>query len=362
MKVQEAIIEDQFDGQKVRYLLVDRNGKVVLPVVRYLKYLDYIGRVQNTLKSYCYHLKLYFEFLETKKFEYQSADLELLVKFIGWLRSPYQSNNIKPITPVKAIRSERTVNTIITCVIGFYEYHARINMGDPNIVEESKKSSSPFGVSYKPFLHHITKGRNIDKNVLKIREPRRNIKTLNSTQIQMINEACNNLRDKLLIHVLYEGGLRISEALSLWIEDFDISENTISIRKSKSSSGIRTVFVTENTLNLFQEYIYMVHSDEVDTNYLFINLTGSNKGEPMKDWAVRSLIKRIKRKVNIDFTPHMLRHTYATELHNQGIDVGILQKLLGHAQVQTTMQLYIHPSDELIRQEWLQARQNRDKD
>ncbi|NWL87482.1 transposase [Paenibacillus sp. 79R4] len=357
MRVQEVYINDTPDDTKVRYILLNSINETVLPVIRYLKYLDATGKSQNTLKSYCYHLKLYFEFLEIQEVDYQAADLQLLIKFISWLRSPYQSIDIKSIKPVNAKRKESTINIIVSCVVGFYEYLSRIDAGNPNIPDASKKASSPLGISYKPFLHHITKGKNIDKNVLKIKEPSRAIKTLSNGQISAINEACNNLRDKLLIHVLYEGGLRISEALSLWIEDFNISQNTITIRNSKTPSGVRTVYVTENTMNLFQDYIYTFHSDEVDSNFVFINLRGKYKGDPLKYSAVYSLVKRLRKKVNLDFTPHMLRHTYATELHNQGIDAAILQKLLGHSQVQTTMQLYVHPSDELIRGEWLRAQQ-----
>jgi integrase len=148
--------------------------------------------------------------------------------------------------------------------------------------------------------------------------------------------------------------------LSLWLEDFNISNNTITVRKSKTKNGEkRKVFVQPETMNLFQDYICEVHSDDIDTNFVFINLQGKNKGYPLKDWAVRSLVKRIKKKINIDFTPHMLRHTYATELYDNNVDTVAIQKLLGHAQVQTTIQTYIHPSDKNIRYEWEKAQINK---
>lgn len=55
----------------------------------------------------------------------------------------------------------------------------------------------------------------------------------------------------------------------------------------------------------------------------------------------------------------MLRHTYATELHAAGVDIAIIQRLLGHAHVQTTIQTYIHASDETIRESWEQAHSNK---
>ena len=130
-----------------------------------------------------------------------------------------------------------------------------------------------------------------------------------------------------------------------------MGSTSIRVRKSKTASGEgRKVYVTAETMNLFQDYL--IDSHDADINFVFINLSGPNKGKQLQDWSVRDLVKRIRRKTNIDFTPHMLRHTYATEMHANGADAAVIQKLLGHAQVQTTIQSYLHPSDETIRREW----------
>lgn len=86
MKVQEILIDD-----KKRYVLIDENNRPVIPVIKYLKYLDNIRKAENTLESYCRHLKLYFQFLKEKERGYKEVDLNLLAEFISWLRNPYQS-------------------------------------------------------------------------------------------------------------------------------------------------------------------------------------------------------------------------------------------------------------------------------
>lgn len=352
MKVQEVLI----DGKK-RYLLIDGNNKPVIPVLKYLKYLDNIGKAENTLKSYCHHLKFYFQFLNEKEKEYKEVDLDLLGEFISWLRSPYQSTKVVQFQPTKAKRSERTVNTMLTSVQGFYDYLMRIEDYERDLSEKTKKQVFGNYRAFKPFLHHISKGKPIDKNILKIKEPRREVLTLTKSQMQDVHDACSNVRDALLIRILYEGGLRIGEALSLWIEDFDVGSTTIRVRKSKTVSGQgRKVYVSADTMNVFQDYLIDIHDS--DTNFVFINLSGPNKGEPLNYRAAIDMIERIKRKTNIDVTPHMLRHTYATELHEQGVEISIIQKLLGHAQVQTTIQTYVHPTDETIRSEWKKAHEN----
>jgi integrase/recombinase XerD len=105
MKVQEVLI----DGKK-RYLLIDWNNKPVIPVLKYLKYIDNIEKTGNILKSYCHHLKFYFQFLNEKEKGYKDVDLDLLGEFISWLRSPYQSTKVVQFQQTKAKRSERTIN------------------------------------------------------------------------------------------------------------------------------------------------------------------------------------------------------------------------------------------------------------
>ncbi|PGS46043.1 tyrosine-type recombinase/integrase [Bacillus sp. AFS041924] len=352
MKVQEVLI----NGKK-RYLLIDGDNKPVVPVLSFLKYLDNIGKAENTLKSYCHYLKFYFQFLDEKEIGYKEVNLDLLAEYISWLRNPCQSTKVVQLQQTKARRSERTVNTMITCVQSFYDYLMRIEDYEKDLSEKTKKQVAGNHRSFKPFLHHVSKGKYFDKNILKIREPRREILTLTNNQVQSVHDACSNIRDALLIRVLYEGGLRIGEALSLWIEDFDIGSTSIQVRESKSVSGKgRRVYVSGDTMNVFQDYLIEYH--DADTNYVFINLSGPNKGNPLNYQAAFDVIKRIRKKTQIDITPHMLRHTYATELHEQGVEVSIIQKLLGHAQVQTTIQTYVHPTDETIRKEWQKAHKN----
>src|SRR5690625_4594975 len=92
-------------------MLLDSKGNPVLVVTKYLKYLDQTGKAGNTLKSYCYHLKLYFQFLVENKLNYKDINLNVLAYFIGWLRNPHQSTKILTMGATKEKRSKRTVNT-----------------------------------------------------------------------------------------------------------------------------------------------------------------------------------------------------------------------------------------------------------
>ncbi|KON88027.1 hypothetical protein AF332_15175 [Sporosarcina globispora] len=97
MKVQEV----KLDENKRRYLLLDSDGIPVMPVAKYLKYLDNTGKSSNTQKTYCYALKQYFDYLEEIDKDYIEIILQDLAEFIGWLRNPYSSHKV---TPFKEMR------------------------------------------------------------------------------------------------------------------------------------------------------------------------------------------------------------------------------------------------------------------
>ncbi len=73
---------------------------------------------------------------------------------------------------------------------------------------------------YKSFLHHVNKDKPSIRNILKLKEPRKRVKTLTKEQVQQVLQVTTNIRDKFLIQLLFETGLRIGEALALFMEDF----------------------------------------------------------------------------------------------------------------------------------------------
>ncbi|HDR5270341.1 TPA: tyrosine-type recombinase/integrase, partial [Bacillus thuringiensis] len=110
-------------------------------------------------------------------------------------------------------------------------------------------------------------------------------------------------------------------------------------------------------MDLYFEYIAEIHTDEVDTNHVFIKLSGENKHRPLEYTDIVSLFNRLKQKTAIHVTPHMLRHTSLTELRKAGWKDEHLMKRAGHAHIQTTIQMYVHPSDDDLRKDWERAQE-----
>ncbi|PEE65904.1 transposase [Bacillus thuringiensis] len=353
MRVQEVILEN---GK--RYILVDSDGVPVIPVVKYLKYLDVTGKSSNTQKTYCYALKQYFLYLQETEKDYKHIRLEDLVEFVGWLRNPYESTKVMSLRPVQTKKTERTVNLTVTAVTNFYDYLYR-NEELPRDMEEKliRQVFTGGRTRYMSFLHHVNKDKPSMRNVLKIKEPRKRVQTLTIEQVEQVLAATTNIRDTFLIRLLFETGLRIGEALSLFLEDFKFShQKGHRIRltdrgelenSAKLKTGEREIFVSQELMDLYDDYMYDV-VDELDfeTNFVFVKLRGKNRGKPMTYGDVEALFKRLRQKIGLNIHPHLFRHTHATMYYQETKDIKQVQERLGHSQIQTTMNLCLHPSDE----------------
>lgn len=348
-------------GNKERYMLFNSNGESVDVVNKYLKYKDSYGSARNTLKTYCYHLKLYFEYLEQSKLNFLDVNIDSMANFLHWLKNPIGSINSFHLKPVESKRSAKSINIIVSVVLDFYDYLFRNSAYEGKITEQLKREMSGSRRGYKGFLHHISKDKTYLAKTLKLKEPKKKPKTLSKEQVESLLENCNNLRDKFLISLLYESGMRIGEALSLWIEDFSLDGRKVQIRdrgehengaEIKTSNAERIIDISDNLVNLFIDYISEYHDDNVDTNFVFIKLAGENKYKPMEYPDVDSLFTRLERKVGFHASPHMLRHTSLTELRRAGMKSEHLQRRAGHADPNYTAQTYYHPTEEDVRKDW----------
>jgi integrase/recombinase XerD len=145
-------------------------------------------------------------------------------------------------------------------------------------------------------------------------------------------------RDRCLLKLMLNAGLRASEVLSLTWRDVDLHTGKLLLRRAKGDKD-RQVWVNEETVALLRAW----RERTPPSPYCFPTL----KGTRMYSAALREMVKRRGRKAGIskDVHPHMLRHTYATELYRATKDIRLVQKALGHAQLSTTM-IYTHIVDD----------------
>jgi len=366
------VVKVKTEDGKERYFVADDDGLPIEPILKFIRLKDNTNFARNTLRMYCQHLKLYFEYLQQMELDFQKVTIDDLALFVNWLQNPYKSLKVIPTHQVETARSPRTVNIIINTVLAFYDYILRHEEYSNNISDRLRKFVSTPSRNFKGFLYGIAhEQKKVTSNILKLKVPKSKPKTLSKEEIGTLIRACNNFRDKFLLTLLYETGMRIGEALSLWIEDFDISEMVIDLQdrgelennaEIKTVSSPRRIDISQNLADMFMEYIAEYHTEEVETNHIFIKLSGSNKYKPMNSTDVDNLFRTLKKVTGIYVTPHMFRHSSLTLLRMAGWQPELLRIRAGHKNIYTTLNTYIHPSDEEITEEFNRTRPNLDLD
>jgi site-specific recombinase XerD len=344
-----------------RYLVLDDDGELVVPVARYLKHLDLRGYARNTLRSYGTCLQLFFEYLAQKKTDFHGLTVDDMAGFVHWLKMPSGQLSVLPHQPVEQARSNRTINHILTVVSSFYDYLWRMDDLPTDLHGKTHTTVPAHARTYKRFLHQIAGEHPIEKHLLKLPEPKSRPQTLTTQQMEQLVAACQSERDQLLLLLLFESGMRIGECLALYLEDIDIVRYQIRVRdrgelengaEIKTPSAERTLDVSADLTYRIMDYVANAHTETVTTNHLFIKHHGPRSGEPLTYADVHALFQRLQKKTGIAASAHLFRHTLLTRLAKAGWAPEHLRERAGHASFQHTYQLYVHPSAEDLREAW----------
>lgn len=352
MQVVKAINPHDFSKE---YILINKDLDVVVPVKKYLNYLKATAKSPNTIKNYCFHLKSFFGFLEEIGVNYNNVNTDNLVSFIQWLRKPIRSMQVDFLYSENSI-CDQTVNTIITAVSSFYQYICRME-GFNNPVIYAAVPIPANG--YRGFLVHTGK-KLVSKNLLKRKTNKRIITTVSDSDFNAFFSYIKRLRDRIIILLMYEGGLRIGEVLSLWIDDLFLWDKRIRIlpkddlpNEARVKSRLeRFVDISSQLSKLIDDYLLFKRPDCYNTSHLIVVEKGPTTGEPLSYSTVYKMFKYYSKISGVSLSPHVLRHSHATSLIRAGWDASFVQKRLGHAQVQTTINCYVHLSDEDLKQSY----------
>lgn len=166
---------------------------------------------------------------------------------------------------------------------------------------------------------------------------------LSREEVESMLNVIRNVKHRAIMMTIYGAGLRCGEAQKLKIRDIDSKRDRIIIRDAKGHKD-REVFLARKLLEFLRFYVRSYRPKD----YLF---PGQKDGAPLSVGSMRKVLKRAVNvaKINKDVKLHTLRHSFATHLLDDGVDVRIIQKLLGHKSVKTTM-LYCHLSDDRFRE------------
>ena len=225
--------------------------------------------------------------------------------------------------------SARTVNRKITTLKAFFKYLRKEEIIEKNpavnLPQPKNKRKLPFFVEESKLIHLLDDG--------------------------YFESDFSGVRDKLIISFFYGTGIRLAELLNLKDTDVDTNECLIKVLGKRNKERIIPYPVSIN--KLIFDYIY-IRNMEIGNmpNHLFV----TEKGKPVYDKLVYRIVKGYLSKVTSleKRSPHVLRHTYATHLLNNGADLNALKELLGHSNLAAT-QVYTHTTFEKLHEIYKQA-------
>lgn len=159
-------------------------------------------------------------------------------------------------------------------------------------------------------------------------------------------------RNQALLEILYGTGIRVSECAHIHLHDLDMSLGTVLVRgKGHKERYVPFGSYAQNALSIYiEDGRKQLVKNKDNHDILFVNF----RGEPITTRGIRTILNKMieKTALNGNIHPHMLRHSFATHLLNNGADLRTVQELLGHANLSST-QIYTHVSNEHLRKTYM---------
>lgn len=184
----------------------------------------------------------------------------------------------------------------------------------------------------------------------------RNLDPMHSDELERLLAApkldsLQGLRDKAILELLFSTGLRVSELCSLQIDQVDLKRDEFSVRGK--GSKVRVVFLSDSAKKAIKQYLDK-RGDASEALFVAVgssHLKTASTPEALTTRSVERIVKHYAMKAGIfkKVTPHGLRHSFATDLLQNGADLRSVQAMLGHANISTT-QIYTHITDKQLRE------------
>ena len=273
------------------------------------QFLDFIQNEKklsnNTLQSYNRDINQYKEYLETNKMNYLKVDNEQIKEYLNYLQEIGKKTS--------------TISRNLASIRSFYQYLIRI-----------KKIR-----------------RNPTENIQSPKVAKRVPSVLTSQEVELLLDQPKDVdlkgtRDKAMLEVAYATGMRVTEIISLNIEDVNVAEGFVTCRAVGKQ---RTIPLGSLSIKALKEYIEearpIMIRDENEKS-LFVNVNGKR----LTRQGFWKIVKFYKEQAHIskDITPHVLRHSFATHLLQNGADLKAIQSMLGHSDISST-QVYMQFQD-----------------
>jgi site-specific recombinase XerD len=306
----------------------------IKPVFDFLKNLSVRGFARTTIRAYAFDLLEFYRFLADHCLIIDHLSHQDFIDFI----LAHRRRNAAP----------RTINRRLVVVRSFLNDQF-FGLGDSLL----KKYSTAFykGRRNKALLGP-TRVKSTATTSLRVKVPTLIITPLSAVEIKKFLTSVRKYRDQVIVLLMLLCGLRSCEVLNLKISDIDFIDNQIRVRgKGNKERLLPMPKALAKSLSHYIDY----ERPECNHDKLITVIKGNNSGSPLKAESLRTLFRhrRLSKKL-LRVHPHLLRHTFCTSMIRQGVSLPVVQKLMGHSDIEVTM-LYVHTSIDDVALEYHKA-------
>ena len=289
------------------------------PIQDFLDYLTHTRKFSpKTVVSYEHDLIIFFRYLHDQAILFDKVHV---LEARAFLANQFQEG-LKPITLKRRIATLKH----------FYQFY--IDNGVLNL--------NPFALIHSPKVSKMLP------------------KTIDEPQIQqLLNQSFDQasilmMRDLALVELMYGSGLRASEVIGLTMQDLNLSQRMLRVLgKGNKQRLVPITKPCQQSISLYLKDVRPVLMQHLATDQLSVHLFLNHLGKPLTVRGLEYILAQLVRRSGVDLHihPHQLRHTFATQLLDNGADLRTIQELLGHATINTT-QIYTHVSREALQKEY----------
>ncbi|MTB73263.1 tyrosine-type recombinase/integrase [Arsenicicoccus sp. MKL-02] len=337
--------------------LTSSDPRVVADANAYLGYLADRGYSPATIRTYGYGLLAFTRWLAATGRSVEQVDTNAVLAFLSACRDEHVAGRAGPnVVDLNGQRVDRlapsSINLRLAAVSGLYEF---LGMRDPARVSPIPKgrASSWFAPGERSGLLGHTKRRPAPRSRLRVRTPRRLPRAMSAAECTALLDSLHSRRDLAMAGLMLYCGLRSCEVLSLAVTDVDIGGRWLTVHGKGAKD--RRVPLDEDVAAMINAYL-LTERPDTTTSALFVVAKGANRGRPLTPAGLRSVFRYHRATADVPAAaPHAFRHTFGTALAQAGVDLAVMQALLGHAHVDTTAR-YIHLAPTHVKAEYDAAR------
>lgn len=332
-------------------------GRFVL-VNEYLSYLADRNYSPRTIRTYGFGLLAFCRWLDDEDLELTAVTTDVVLRFLAAcrierVRGRVGGQNVICLDGRRADTvSPATVNLRLAAVSGLFSFRSMRDPDTPNPMPKGREAARRSAGERGGMLSHVSRAPR-RRSPLRVRDVKRLPVTLDHREVVELLESLRTWRDRAIAGLMVFCGLRSSEVLALDVNDVDIGARWLLV--SGKGGKERRVPLDVDVAGVIQTYLLAERPDTASTR-LFIVAKGPTRGQPLTPAGLRRIFRYHREITGITTAhPHALRHTFGTALAEAGVDLAVMQALLGHAHIDTTAR-YVHLAPTHVKAEFDAAR------